>query len=226
MNILAFDTATDICTVALSVNGETLEHNQHKPRQQAALLLPAIDQIMNQAGLSVSQLDGVVFGRGPGSFTGLRIAASCAQGIALGADIGVMGVSTLACLAQGCARHVLVLLDARLSEVYCARYQFEGSDIANATSEEQLIGPADLHDLLQAGSPLTVTGSGLSEYRDVIEPQLHDGIILDEERWPNAADLITLALPVVDNHSWLPPEAALPVYIRDNVALTEAERNV
>jgi len=230
MNILAFDTATDICTVALHCGSETLELNEHKPQQQAALLLPSIDKLIAQAGIQVSQLDGIVFGRGPGSFTGLRIAASTAQGIALGADIGVIGISTLACLAQGCARetqatNVLVLLDARLSEVYCSRYSIVADGVAAPMSEEQLLAPAQLQAIMQSDSPLTVCGSGLNEYRDAITPLIHNHIQLDENRLPNANDLITLAMPTIKKGVWLPPEAALPVYIRDQVALTEAQRN-
>ena len=229
MNILAFDTATDACTVALRHGDNTLSLHQHKPRQQAALLLPAIDQLMAEAGISPSQLDGVVFGRGPGSFTGLRIAASAAQGIAFGADVGVIGVSTLAAIAQGCIRNtnandVLVLLDARLSEVYCARYQRDESGLAVSKTDEQLLAPSNLTSMISTGTPLSIVGSGVAEYREAIEPQLHDQVTLLDDYAPQAIDLIALAMPDIDAGQWRPPEAALPVYIRDRVALTEAER--
>ncbi len=229
MNILAFDTATDICSVALLNDENTLTYHQHKPQQQAALLLPAVDQLMAEAGLNASQLDGVVFGRGPGSFTGLRIAASAAQGIAFGADVGVIGISTLATIAQGCMRSVgatdvLVLLDARLSEVYCCRYQRDAAGLACSQGEEQLLAPSDLTSMISDDVALCIAGSGVTEYREVLEPQLHDQITLLEDCGPEALDLITLAMPEIRAGQWLPPEAALPVYIRDRVALTEAER--
>lgn len=229
MNILAFDTATDTCSVALRSGEHTLNSHQHKPQQQAALLLPAIDQLMAKAGISASQLDGVVFGRGPGSFTGLRIAASAAQGIAFGADVGVIGVSTLAAIAQGCLRtfdtnDVLVLLDARLNEVYCCRYQRDASGLAKSQSEERLLAPSNITSMLSSDTQISIAGSGVAEYREAIKPQLHDQITLLENCVPNAVDLITLAMPEIRAGQWLPPEAALPVYIRDRVALTEAER--
>ena len=229
MNILAFDTATDACSVALLSGESTLTYHQHKPQQQAALLLPAVDQLMVEAGITASQLDGVVFGRGPGSFTGLRIAASAAQGIAFGADVGVIGVSTLAAIAQGCLRksdanNVLVLLDARLSEVYCCRYCRNDSNLATSQGEEQLLAPSDLAPMLNDVAPLSIAGSGVAEYRESIELQLHDQVKVLENVGPEASDLITLAMPDIKTGQWLPPEAALPIYIRDRVALTEAER--
>ena len=229
MNILAFDTATDACSVALLHGDTTLELHQYKPRQQAALLLPAIDQLMAEAGITPSQLDGVVFGRGPGSFTGLRIAASAAQGIAFGADVGVIAVSTLAALAQGCLRNtdaadVLVLLDARLSEVYCARYQRDGSGLATPLGDEQLVAPSNIAHMIDAGTPLSIAGSGIAEYREAIEALLHNQVTLFEDYTPQAIDLIALAMPDIVAGQWLAPEDALPVYIRDRVALTEAER--
>ncbi|MEE9335334.1 MAG: tRNA (adenosine(37)-N6)-threonylcarbamoyltransferase complex dimerization subunit type 1 TsaB [Granulosicoccaceae bacterium] len=231
MNILAFDTATDACSVALLSGERTLTYHQYKPQQQAALLLPAVDQLMAEAGLTASLLDGVVFGRGPGSFTGLRIAASAAQGIAFGADVGVIGVSTLAAIAQGCMRttdatDVLVLLDARLSEVYCARYQQDSAGLAKIQGEEQLLAPSNLAGMISEAMPLSIAGSGVAEYREIIQPQLHDQVTLREDCGPDAMDLLTLAMPEVKAGQWVPPEAALPVYIRDRVALTEAERKV
>ena len=231
MNILAFDTATDTCSVALLSGETTLTYHQHKPQQQAALLLPAVDQLMAEAGITASQLDGIVFGRGPGSFTGLRIAASAAQGIAFGADVGVIGVSTLAAIAQCCMRtsdaaDVLVLLDARLSEVYCCRYHRDVSNLATSQGEEQLLAPSDLASMLSDAAKLTIAGSGVAEYREAIEPQLHDQVTVLEDCGPEATDLITLAMNDIKAGRWLPPEAALPVYIRDRVALTEAERKV
>jgi len=228
MNILAFDTATDACTVALRYQGEVLSFHQIQPQQQAGLLLPNIDRLMAQAGITASQLDGVVFGRGPGSFTGLRIAASAAQGIAFGADVGVLGVSTMATLAQGCHRatqasSIVVLLDARLHEVYCARYLLSDSGTVAACSEEQLLSPANVGSIMPDVTSFTITGSGLDEYDQEIQTISTD-VIREKGRLPEAVDLITLADGQLSHTDWQAAESALPVYIRDKVALTEAER--
>ena len=127
MKLLAFDTSTDACSVALLINDEIRLDHRIAAQQQSRLLLPMVDAIMADAGLRPSDLDGLVYGRGPGSFTGVRIAVAAAQGIAFGADIGVYGVSTLHCIAQGCHREfadrvIHVAIDARMSEVYYASY--------------------------------------------------------------------------------------------------------
>jgi tRNA threonylcarbamoyladenosine biosynthesis protein TsaB len=229
MNILAFDTSTDACSVALHHADQLLEDHQLKPQQQAALLLPTIDRLMGEAGLTANQLDGVVFGRGPGSFTGLRIAASTAQGIAMGADIGVWGISTLAAVAQGCAREtdaqrILVLMDARLNEVYGSYYQLQQSGVVANKTKEQLLAPADVQTLMPSAEAFTVTGSGMAEYANTLQPLMPESATLDAARLPRAADLITLAIDEVGSGSWQSADAALPVYLRDKVALTEAER--
>ncbi len=229
MKILAFDTSADVCSVALLCAGDVLEDHQVKPQQQAALLLPSINHLMAEAGITAKQLDGVVFGRGPGSFTGLRIAASTAQGIAMGADVGVLGVSTLAAVAQGCVRetqaqHVLVLQDARLNEVYCGYYHLLDSGIVASLMKERLIAPADASALIPEEGAFTVTGSGFCEYQQTLQPLLPQRAIVDAARQPHAKDLITLAMHEAGTGQWQSADAALPVYLRDKVALTEAER--
>lgn len=229
MKILAFDTSADVCSVALRCAGDVLEDHQIKPQQQAALLLPTIDRLMTEAGISAKQLDGVVFGRGPGSFTGLRIAASTAQGIAMGADVGVLGISTLAAVAQGCVREteaqqVLVLQDARLNEVYCGYYHLLDAGIVASQMKEQLMAPADAHTVLPQEGVFTVTGSGFSEYQHTLQQLLPEQAIVDVLRHPHAKDLITLAMDRAQTGQWQSADAALPVYLRDKVALTEAER--
>ena len=104
MKILAFDTSTDACSIALGVGGECLVDHAVVPREHAQRLLPTIRRLLAEAQLSPGQLDALVYGRGPGSFTGVRIAVSAAQGFAWGADIGTLGISTLASIAQGCLR--------------------------------------------------------------------------------------------------------------------------
>ena len=101
MILLALDTSTDACSVALRVDDQLFIDHRVVAQQHGSLVLPMVDALMSQAGLQASQLDALIYGRGPGSFTGVRIGVACAQGIALGADIGVVGVSTLQSIAQG-----------------------------------------------------------------------------------------------------------------------------
>src|SRR3989338_484571 len=128
--ILALDTSTEACSCALQVRGEIIEDYAVIPRQHAQNILPMIQQLLHKAGLTFAQLDAIAFGRGPGSFTGLRIAAGVAQGLALASDLPVLPVSTLAALAlQGHAdtgdSALLACLDARIDEVYWAWYSIE-----------------------------------------------------------------------------------------------------
>ena len=123
MKLLALDTATEACSVALNIDGELTEHYELLPRRHSRELLPMVEKIIAAAGLSLTQLDAVAFGCGPGAFTGLRVATAMAQGLAFGADLPVIPVSTLAALAQQAHRcyqstHVLAAIDARMDEVY------------------------------------------------------------------------------------------------------------
>src|SRR3569833_3307602 len=132
MKLLAIDTATEACSAALYLDGAVNKRYVLAPREHALLILPMIDELLRDANLSPLELDAVAFGRGPGAFTGLRIAAGVAQGIAYGADLPVVPVSSLAALAQGCYRErgvtrVLATIDARIGEVYWGAYRL-GSD--------------------------------------------------------------------------------------------------
>ena len=122
MKLLAIETATDACSCALDIDGESRWRYQLAPRQHAELLLPMVSELLDEAAVAMRDLDGVAFGRGPGSFTGVRIAASVVQGLAFGADLPVAGVSSLRALAEGVRREygeeaVLSAFDARMSEV-------------------------------------------------------------------------------------------------------------
>jgi tRNA threonylcarbamoyladenosine biosynthesis protein TsaB len=144
--ILAIETATQACSAALSIDGEVLERYALAPRQHAALMLPMIESLLLEAGLSVEQLDAVAFGRGPGSFTGVRIAAGIVQGIAYAAGLAVVPVSTLAALALGGMREanttrVIAAMDARKSEVYLGSYINAGDNVLVLQGEERVCAP-------------------------------------------------------------------------------------
>ena len=136
MKLLALDTATEACSAAVWVDGGVAERYLLAPRRHAALIMPMIEDVLAEAGLGVGHLDAIAFGRGPGAFTGIRIAVGITQGIAFAADVPVVPISTLAALALGAARefeqtHIATALDARMGEIYWGVYRVDGDD-ANA----------------------------------------------------------------------------------------------
>ena len=249
MNLLAIDTCTDACSVGLLTHGRLLLDHRIARQQHAALVLPMVDGLMQQAGLLPQQLDGLVFGRGPGSFTGVRIGIAVSQGIALGCDIGVVGISTLRSIAQGCFRqygdtHVAVSVDARMDEVYLGAFIVDAAGHMQPVLDECLLSPSDLPSLAtlpaarlasQAAALSTAqsaampswhwAGSGAERYAGILTPPMKvDDALIRRHCLPNAADLLTLGEQQVRQGKLLPAEEALPVYLRDKVALTTAEQ--
>lgn len=227
MNLLAIETSTDACSVGLSVDGELLLDHRIASQQHGALVLPMVDALLARAGIVPAQLDGVVFGRGPGSFTGVRIGVAVTQGIALGADAGVFGVSTLQSVAQGCHRvhgetHVAVSLDARMDEVYFAAFVCDDAGLMQPLGEEMVVPPAQV-PALPDDSRWCWAGSGAERYREQVLSMTPEATIHDD-CWPMAQDLLTLGMPSAVSGGMLPAEQAAPVYLRDKVAQTTAER--
>lgn len=222
LRILAVETSTEACSVALLVGDEVRERFEVAPRQHARLLLPFAASLLAEAQLQPAGLDAIAFGRGPGSFTGLRIAAGMAQGIAFGADLPVVALSTLAVLAQGTMREqgavrVLAALDARMQEVYWGAWQRQADNTLELVGRERVCAPADVEALPDAG--WYGAGSGWQTYGSVLQQitGLSDARIFPQQL-PHAADLAQLAVAVVEAGAALPPEQAAPVYLRDNVA--------
>ncbi len=241
MKLLAFDTSTDACSVALLVNDEIRLDHRIASQQQSRLLLPMIDAMMAEAGLRATDLDGLVYGRGPGSFTGVRIAIAAAQGIAFGADIGVYGVSTLHCIAQGCHREfadstIHVAVDARMSEVYYASFGqaelCDGVSFIQPMSEEFIDSPEKLMSREDSNAverhvadKITLAGSGYDAYLGNDQRSgCHRRYQYRSLRLPSANDCINLARKPFRSGLFGPAETASPVYLRNRVAQTEAER--
>jgi tRNA threonylcarbamoyladenosine biosynthesis protein TsaB len=225
MNLLAIETATECCSVALIAGTRLYERSELAPRRHAELLLPMCDDVLAEAGITQRDLDALAVGRGPGAFTGVRLAVSAAQGIALALDIPVVPVSSLAALAMQApddGTDVLAVIDARMGEVYAGMFRRSGDHI-EAISEET-VGPADALRLSSAGA-LNVIGSGWSSYRDALEkalpspPRWADGA-----RCPQAADIARLAAPIATAGGGIAADRVQPVYLRDKVALTLAEQ--
>jgi tRNA threonylcarbamoyladenosine biosynthesis protein TsaB len=244
MNILALDTSTEACSVALHAESEIREHFKLAPREHAKLILPMVDALLAEAGLSLSQLDAIAFGRGPGSFTGLRIAAGVAQGLAFGADIPVLPISTLAALAQGAhadldAARVLAALDARMSEVYWGVYQINGSGVMELHGAEEVCGPEHVTLPVAPGILPTATlvhpctsdeggwqgvGSGWKEYGAALRARCGALVhTVAAERLPRARDIALLARVAFQRGLSVSAEQAVPVYLRNQVAWPKCE---
>lgn len=231
MNLLAIETSSDACSVALLCGTEIQTDHRIAAQQHGRLVLPMIDALMAQSELSVNQLDGVVFGRGPGSFTGVRIAVALTQGIALGADIGVVGISTINSIAQGVYRlhgdrSVAISIDARMDEVYFAAYTLHDDRVMSPITQECLCSPSAI-PVLPEDQKRSWAGSGAQRYSDLLSE--HYAVPMESIRtdmWPNAYDLISLALPKVQSGELQPAEQASPVYLRNKVADTTAERDL
>ncbi len=221
MKILAIETATEACTVALRFNNEVLERYEIKPREHSLLVLPMIDELLSAAGISKKQLDVIAFGCGPGAFTGVRIAASITQGIAFAVDVPVVPVSTLAGLAQGAyrkygLRQILPVIDARMDEIYFAQYTLNQSGIMQSVSPEIVIAP-DRVELPNTGHWLGV-GSGWDRYNNVLLRQQSSAVTWNPGRLPHAQDIALIGQVMNEQGLTVCAEEAIPVYVRNQVA--------
>jgi tRNA threonylcarbamoyladenosine biosynthesis protein TsaB len=225
MRLLAIDTATEACSVALSVDGAVRERFEIAPRRHAALVLPMAEALLAEAGTSRRALDAIAVGRGPGAFTGIRLAISIAQGLALALDRPLVAVSSLAALAMNThdpGLPVLALIDARMGEVYAGAFRVGADGLAEPLGDEVVCAP----DAVEApAAAFTVVGSGVAAYRSVLEPRFG----ARAARWmpdalPHAADIARLALRALAAGGRFDPLDAQPVYLRDKVALTLTEQ--
>lgn len=221
MRILALDTATENCSAALLLGTRLLTREAEFARGHAEHILPMIDALLAEAGLGLGELTAIAFGRGPGSFTGVRLAASLAQGLSFGANLSVVPVSNLQALAQRgfdldpSIERVLVCTDARMQEVYWGCFERRDGFAAPAGPEQ--VGPPE-SVRLAAGAQAAGLGRGFGAY-----PRLRElpGVTVRaswERLLPRSAEIARLAAREADAGGLLAPEAALPVYLRDNVA--------
>jgi tRNA threonylcarbamoyladenosine biosynthesis protein TsaB len=228
MNLLAIETATECCSAALLCGDALLERSEIAPRRHAELILPMIESLLDEAGLARAQIDGIAVGRGPGAFTGVRLAVSVAQGLALGLDVPVVPVSSLAALAQDApdaGATVLAVIDARMGEVYAGAYT-RGADGLVAAIGDESVATADAVALPRS-TQWCIVGSGWDAYRDALAARLGVApIFADGARFPQARAIACLAAPQFAAGAGVAPEHALPVYLRDKVALTLREQQV
>lgn len=221
MNLLAIDTSTEACSAALMCGDDINERYEVAPRKHAELILPMVDGLLVEADLRLQDLDALAFGRGPGSFTGVRMASSVTQGLAIGADLPIIPVSSLMALAQGVYRtkghgHIFTCIDARMGEIYWALFHQRGG-IMHALGKEtvssvQAITSVPEHTWFGAGS-------GWGEYGD--ELKAINGLTIsnsESAHFPHAYDVAILGRVLWQQEKALPAEQALPVYLRDEVA--------
>ncbi|KRG43384.1 tRNA threonylcarbamoyladenosine biosynthesis protein TsaB [Stenotrophomonas pictorum JCM 9942] len=227
MKLLAFETATEACSVALHVDGRVLERFEVAPRRHAELSLPWAEQLLAEAGLVRSQLDGIALSRGPGAFTGVRLAIAIAQGIALALDRPLLPVSTLQTLALRAphtAPRVLACIDARMGELYSASYLRDAAGDLVLQEHERLLAP-DAVDVPGEASDWAGVGSGFAAGEGVLASRLQSRLALvDAQALPRAADVLQIAVPMMARGEGIAPELVQPAYLRDNVALTLIEQ--
>lgn len=221
MKLLAIDTSGDACSAALMLDGRISQIIETQPRRHGELILGMMQQLLSDAGMRLAELDAIAYGRGPGSFTGVRIAVAVAQGAAFGAGLPLVPVSTLAAIAQGefrrtGARRLLVALDARMGEVYWGCFEIDEAGLAVHSCDEQVSAPEWV--TVPAGQDWRAVGSGWAAYAEVLRQRTGlaagapAGAVMCEAR-----DLALLGAAGLAAGRQVPPELATPVYLRDRV---------
>jgi len=226
-NVLALDTATEALSVALQCGDTMHAHFEIAPRLHAQKILPLIDRLLGEAGITIADVDAFVFGRGPGAFTGVRTAVAVVQGLAFSHNKPVYGVSTLLAMAAGARRQhgvsqVMPVIDARMGEVYVAGYCFVQGDWLSVLPEavlppNQLQWPV-VGEWFGCGTGWQVYGETLRACLSSSQTSANLVLEAGDGRLPDARDMLTLALPALQRGEGVPAEQALPVYLRDQVA--------
>ncbi len=233
MKLLALETATEACSIALWLDGDVLERHELAPRRHAELALAWVDELLSEAGLARSQLDAVACSRGPGAFTGVRLAVALTQGLALGLNRPVLGVSTLEALAVPAMRAInvgdsavetiLAAIDARMGEVYLAEYRRVAGCEWRREGDEIVIAPERV--ALVPERPRLGIGTGFAAMSGALATRLAAGLRrVDADALPHAGDVAQLAVSAWTRGEALAPEHLQPAYLRNKVALTLAEQ--
>lgn len=220
MKLLAIDTVTEACSVALWLEGEVHERFEMAPRRHTMLILPMVQELLAEAGMSLAQLDAIAVDRGPGSFTGVRIGTGVVQGLAFSIDLPVVPVSSLATLAQAVwmqqgHENVLALIDARMQEVYAAYYRYQGTEMVRVGEEQ--VGS------LSAVMPTETTdcycvGSGSRLYAEQLQAHTKYHLLTDIEfDFPRAGVLASLAVTAYERNEQVSAEQLEPSYLRNQV---------
>jgi tRNA threonylcarbamoyladenosine biosynthesis protein TsaB len=228
--LLAIETSSEACSLALSVDGQVREVHEHAPLRHAELLLPGVERLLAEAGLALSALDAIAFGRGPGSFTSLRLGIGVVQGLAWAAGLPVVPISSLAAVAQEALEKVhgeaqgkvaataggtiRVAVDARMQQVFTAEFEAGPGGLVRPCGEERVCAPSGI---LAAAPPSIAAGNGFARFPE-LAPLCRSAAACLPDLWPRAAMILRLALAWLESHEPLPAALAQPVYIRNDIA--------
>ena len=221
MKILALDTTEDACSAALLLGDDVIEHYELAPRRHSEIVLPMMDRLLRDADVRLTDLDALAFTRGPGSFTGVRIATSIAQGTAFGAGLPVVPVSSLHALAVGCRREyaaeaVLAALDARMHEVYWGGFRVDADSCLETAIAEVVVRPDDVEP--PSGDDWHGIGSGWAAYGEALRARCPGVVEVHDNARVHAQDVARLGATLFAAGAHVPAAQALPVYLRDEVA--------
>ncbi len=228
MNYLAIDASTEACSVALQVNGKIYSRYDLCPQSHSLQLLPMVDELLAEAGIKISQCDGLIFGRGPGSFTGVRIGVGVAQGLAFAADLPVFGVSSLQAMAQLAfiegkvsdkSSGVIAAIDARMGEIYNCYFMLDENNIMQPQCAETVIAPEQLAQNLSEVVHKAEYGVGTAwdAYEKQLTP-LKSNLGTPEILFPSAEAMLTIGIASLQQGKGVAAEEAQPVYVRDTVS--------
>jgi tRNA threonylcarbamoyladenosine biosynthesis protein TsaB len=226
VKLLAIETATDACSCALYLDGVVHESHEIAPQRHAELILDMVSRLLTSAELTLRELEALAFGRGPGSFTGLRIAAGVIQGLAYGAELPVVAVSTLQALAQGAhrdygVRRAATALDARMGEVYWGAFELDAREIMVPVVAECVTAPGKVP--LPPGSQWLGTGGGWGPHAEALTTRCQGRVLaVNPETYPRARDVAHLGAQALACGQTCAPSDALPVYLRDRVTTVTA----
>jgi tRNA threonylcarbamoyladenosine biosynthesis protein TsaB len=224
MNLLAIDTATEACSLAVATDDRVVSRHVVAGRDQTAVLLPLFREVMAEAGLRVADLDAIACGVGPGSFAGVRIGVGFIKGLAFVRDVPIVPVTSLACLAHGAMRRTgaeraLSCIDARMSEIYVGVYERGADGVLQVTGAPCVCKPDAFAATIAA--PWVATGTGWGAYRDTLRDRIAGAPSAEEpSALPEAIDAIALARAALAKGETITAEALEPVYLRNDVALT------
>lgn len=217
--IIAIDTSTDACSVAMLIDRKVIERFKVLPKQHTSIILPMIDEVLSEADLKLNDLDAIAFGAGPGSFTGIRLAASIAQGLSFGFELPIIRVSTLQAIAQEVfdefgSRLVLVVQDARVQEVCCGKYMVDAGGIMKPIEADKIISPDKVLDYIS--DEVVGAGNGFDIYGNIFAKSGKIKVV--DKKYAKASYVAKLAAFDFVHGSYGLADDALPIYLRDQVA--------
>lgn len=220
-SILAIETSTDACSVAINTHAGIFSQFVVQPQAHTRVLLDMVSAVLVEAGMQLSDVTALAFGKGPGSFTGVRLAASVIQGLAVGGQKQVIGISSLQALAQQAIQqhsdmYVLATLDARMHEIYYGAYKANAVGLAQAIIADALQKPNEL--ILDPKLQYLAVGTGVKTYANVLQANNPNLIIDLSIQYPRAEEVAQLAMVELEKGNTRPPEEAIPTYIRNDVA--------